>query len=359
MPPAAGRVAASTRAGGVNGSEAMGAQEGVAALVRWAASTYGDGVRLVEAPVAKGEGFDSAVHLLQLEGAGLPPAWRQPLVLRIKADADRTEEALDEAAIQGWVADRGFPSPRVLHVFRPGELVDTAAQVMERAPGVLVLDDVLRRPWRAPRSVALLARLHADLHGLRPDGFPRDDDLLDRRLRLTQHAAEALQDDPLRAGLDRVGAIAPRLRDAPPAVCHGDFHPLNVIVDGTAAMVIDWTDAGVGDRHGDIARTAALFELAAIAASKPAERAVLTRVGPVLRRRYLRSYRRQRPIDDHRVALWTPVHLLHGWSQARALHAGLFDRGGASDDQRTDRVPLSMVDELRHRFDRSMAAVEA
>ena len=37
--------------------------------------------------------------------------------------------------------------------------------------------------------------------------------------------------------------------EGPHVVCNGDFHPLNVMVDGDRASVIDWTDAGLGPRQ--------------------------------------------------------------------------------------------------------------
>jgi len=149
----------------------------------------------------------------------------------------------------------------------------------------------------------------------------------------------------------RIECVADRLRDAPPAVCHGDFHPMNVIVSGRRGAVIDWTDAGVGDRYGDVARTLLLFEIASIAASNAVERLALRRIGPTLGRWYRRSYAADAPLDQERIALWTPVHLLHGWSQVRGLHAGRFADDG------TERIPASFGDELRRRFEAAMMAL--
>jgi aminoglycoside phosphotransferase (APT) family kinase protein len=328
----------------------------IAALIGWLDARYGRGVALAEPATSKGEGFDSDVYLVRFSGDALPEEWRRPLVLRIKSDGDRLDEARHEAATQAWLANRGYPAPRVLEVFAPGALLDRPAQVMERAPGALMLDSVVSKPWRALRAVRQLASLHVQLHTMPIDDFPVGDDLLDRRLRLPRHAAEELGDESLRAGLDRVMALAPRLRESPPSVCHGDFHPLNVLLDGEHATVIDWTDAGIGDRHGDVARTLVLFDVAAIAASNAGERVALRAAGPRLGKAYRRAYHRALPLDPERVNLWKPVHLLHGWSQALSLHAGMFDRGDGHDD-RHDRVPPKMVAELDRRFHAAIARV--
>jgi aminoglycoside phosphotransferase (APT) family kinase protein len=332
------------------------ADEPPVALSRWLERRFGGPVQLAEPPSAVGDGFDSATWVVRYSGATLPEPWRAPLVLRIKASADRAAEAEREAAIQAWVADRGYPAPRVLAVLAPGEVVDLPAQVMERAPGSMLLDHVRSRPWQAPGLLRRLADLQADLHDLPVDGFPAGEDLLDRRLRLTRAVADQLDDGRVRAGLDRVEALTDQLRSGPLSVCHGDFHPLNVMATPHQATVIDWTDAGLGDRHGDVARTLLLFELAAIAAESPVERRALRLVGPRLAWAHRRRYLRRLPLDGRRLELWTPVHLLHGWAQMSALRAGLLG-ASADPDDRVERVPPELVDEVRRRFDTAVAAV--
>jgi aminoglycoside phosphotransferase (APT) family kinase protein len=324
--------------------------DAVAGLVEWARARFGGPVELASPVARRGEGFDSDIFLLRLTGAPLPEAWRAPLVLRVKSDPGRLAEAEREAAVHRWLGDLGYPVPEVLAVLTPGEVADRPAQVMTRAPGALMLDRVRRAPWEARRRTAQLAALHVRLHHLPPEGFPVVDDLLDRRLALSRRTAVALDDARLQRALARTEALSNRLRGAPGVVCHGDFHPLNVLVDGAQGTVIDWTDAGVGDRHGDVARTLALFSLAAIAASNRVERALLRRVGPLLGRWYRRAYDAVSPLDPERLALWMPVHLLHGWSQVLAVHAQGSPGGEA-------RVPLAMAADLERRFDRALADV--
>jgi aminoglycoside phosphotransferase (APT) family kinase protein len=133
---------------------------------------------------------------------------------------------------------------------------------------------------------------------------------------------------------------------------------MNVVVSGRHTSVIDWTDAGIGDRHGDVARTLLLFEIAAIAASNAVERVALRRIGPLLGRWYRRSYAATAALDEARIALWRPVHLLHGWSQVRGLHAGQFygGSGGTATADRAGRIPASLGDELQQRFEAAMTA---
>jgi aminoglycoside phosphotransferase (APT) family kinase protein len=322
-------------------------------LRAWLVARF-DGRVVPATPVtSNGDGFDSTICFVRFSGASLPHEWRRPLVVRVKRGADDLAEAEREARVNAWLVDRSFPTPRILEVFEPGVLASGPAHVMERAPGAMMLDALRAQPWRAPSIVGAFAAAHVRLHQLTPPGFPVADDPLDRRLRLIRDAARELDDVSLANGLRDVEALADRLRAAPPSVTHGDFHPLNALLAGSHVSVIDWTDAGVSDRHSDIARTRILFDVAAIAASNPWEQRALRVVGPQLGRMYLRAYNLRCRIDRDRVALWTPVHLLHGWSQVASLRAG---RWATGDDDRADRVPDAMVDELRDRFRRALAA---
>jgi aminoglycoside phosphotransferase (APT) family kinase protein len=333
----------------------VNAETEVARLAAWLEAHTGARVALREPAGSSGDGFDSDVYFLRLDGTALAPEWRRPLVLRVKPDGASLDDARREAAIQGWVAARGYPAPRVLAVLEPDERSGRPAQVMERAPGEVMLTALLRRPWGARRATHQLASLHAQLHRLPVDGFPADDDLVDRRLRLVRQVVGELDDKDLCAALHAVESLGPRLRDAPPSVCHGDFHPLNVVVSGSGAVVIDWTDAGIGDRHGDVARTRVLFDVAHIAATNRTERRVLRHAGPLLGRAYLGAYGRLAGLDRHRVDLWVPLHLLHGWCQMRALDAGLFDRSPGGP--RKVSVPPGMAGELRRRFEAALDRV--
>ena len=140
--------------------------------------------------------------------------------------------------------------------------------------------------------------------------------------------------------------IALALNTGPTLVCHGDFHPLNVIVNGDTATVIDWTDAGLGDAMGDVARTALLLRVAGVATAEPALRSVLRAAAPALSRMYLRNYRQIAPFDPARFRLWTTIHLLHGWTQVRALHAGAV--GSASERA---QIPEGLAPWLKRRYD--------
>ena len=219
----------------------------------------------------------------------------------------------------------------------------------------MLLNVLVSSPWRFRTLMGELARLQAQVHRTNPEGFPPGDDLLDRRLALTRDTAERLDHEPLQRALVDVEVITHRLCRGPPAVCHGEFHPLNVLIGSAGLQLIDWTDAGVGDRHGDVARTLLLFSVAWLASESRSERLALRAMGPLLGRFYRRAYQREIALDKERVALWTPVHLLHGWSQAIGVNEGLFASSESTGSD--ERIPGSLAGTLQSRFYTALAAV--
>ena len=100
-----------------------------------------------------------------------------------------------------------------------------------------------------------LARLHADILAVTPPiTLPRQAD----RLRCKLRRAGA------RFDLDTGPGLAALMASVPPStaglrLCHGDFHPGNVILSPGGPVTIDWFDAARGHPVCDIARTSLLL----------------------------------------------------------------------------------------------------
>jgi len=270
-------------------------------------------------------GADFWVYGLRFAGPGLPPRWSAPLVARVPAAAARYDMLQQDSAVQCWAAARGYPAPEVLTVLAPGQALPSPVQVMARVPGVPLVA-ASDRPWGFPQLLTRMGGAHAELHRLgRPPADAHPGKVPDKWLRLTRRLTQSGDCGQLAGPLRAVELVAGRLEVADPVVCHGDFHPGNVLAapGGSALHVIDWTSVGVGDRHGDIAWTLLWFEIAAVAAPRPM--GLLMRVlRGRLARAYLTGYRRVLPVDRERVRLWRPVSLLRIWSAAEASQRGFF-----------------------------------
>jgi aminoglycoside phosphotransferase (APT) family kinase protein len=124
------------------------------------------------------------------------------------------------------------------------------------------------------------------------------------------------QHDGFRAAFDRAGsALPPEARtvaeatlDALPrgtSVCHGDFHPGNVVMSERGPVVIDWLTASRGNPVADVARTLLLATDAALPRYMGKVQVAMIQAA---RRRfgnvYLRRYQELRPIRVEELASW-------------------------------------------------------
>ena len=274
---------------------------------------------LAEAPVALAGGFDTDIYALRLRGA--PPAFGGPLVLRLLRAHHDPARALREQATQNALAALGFPAPRVLMAEAVTAPLRVPFVLMERLPGRPLLET------RALNMGAVLADLQCRLHALDPAPLSRalgPPGSFDGYLDAFAGRIERAKLDELAPLLGWLRARRPPF--AAPAICHGDFHPQNVLVEhGRVTGVLDWPNALVADPAFDVASTLNILRFVpAGLTSMPAALRWVARVAqPLLARRYLASYRRQRPIDDARLAYYQVAAALRALVRAGETQRGL------------------------------------
>ncbi len=125
--------------------------------------------------------------------------------------------------------------------------------VLERLGGSDMLSLLQRQPWRVLGLARALAGMHLAVHEVRAPG-----ELPELRQVLAARIADAVLPPHLRA-------YALRVLDALPDgdhLCHGDYHPGNVLVAADRVAVIDWPNAARGAPEADHARTMLLLRWA-------------------------------------------------------------------------------------------------
>jgi aminoglycoside phosphotransferase (APT) family kinase protein len=143
--------------------------------------------------------------------------------LVLRRSRDRRSMAA-EARIMEYLHAQGYPVPAVEEIS-----ADEADLVMERIQGRSMVDAIAHAPWTVRRQARVLAQLHHDLHEVAAPGF--------------------LPPAPVGPG-DRI--------------LHLDLHPLNVIIGPKRAVVIDWTNACLGDPGVDVALAWILLSAGAV-----------------------------------------------------------------------------------------------
>jgi aminoglycoside phosphotransferase (APT) family kinase protein len=208
-----------------------------------------------------------------------------------------------EHAIHDALVAASYPAPRVLRSCTDTTALGGAFLIMERLPGKPLPD---ARPFGMGNTLAdLQSRLHALdsaplVRALEDIGASRV--TLDDHLSGLRERMRTLPDSqPFAAALDWLVQNRPP-EGQPSVICHGDFHPFNIIVDGDDAGVIDWPGALIAEPAFDVGATLAILRLAPMPDEMPA---LLRRFAGVARsllaRRYLGAYRKQRPLDTARL----------------------------------------------------------
>jgi aminoglycoside phosphotransferase (APT) family kinase protein len=256
--------------------------------------------------VALRGGYDTQVFAFRL--SGISGVWARPLILRLLGPQHDPRRAIREQVIQNTVAGLGYPAPRVL---------SASADPRALGGGFLVMERVAGRPLLAERwfgVASVLVESHRRLHSL--DATPllealrgeagRDAVTFDGLLTQLQDRVTRRSLDGLRLAMDWLTALRPAT-DERPVICHGDFHPQNILVSrGTVTGVLDWPNVVVADAAYDVASTRLILGLVPVQLiGVPAPlRAPAGLARRWMLRRYVSRYRRHRAIDPIALAYY-------------------------------------------------------
>lgn len=216
-------------------------------------------------------------HVLKLYQSWCPPDW-----------ADY------EARIARIVHEAGIPSPAVGKIL---EVNDRRGLIYEHIEGISMLQDMNARPWMIWRHAKTLADLHVKINQQPIEGLPPYKDRLCSDIRRSHDLDDELQ--------KKVIAMLAELPNGK-YLCHGDFHPGNVLLTKNGPMVIDWMTACSGLPGADVARSSMILQIGAKAAGKQVRPIVLWAIG-MFYQNYLNRYRSQVADIENEIKRWMPV----------------------------------------------------
>jgi len=220
--------------------------------------------------------------------------WDDRHILKLYRDWCPLDWADYEARVAHAITEAGIPSPAA------GDIVEVDGRrgvIYERIEGISMLQDMNARPWTLLQHARSLAELHVKINQQFITGVPLYKDRLNHDIRSTPHLPEDLRNKALAA----LG-ILPDGQN----VCHGDYHPGNVIITKNGPIVIDWMTASIGSPWADVARTSLLLSIGAKGAGK--------QVSPIIRiaiklyhQTYLNRYRVLNPDTENELNRWMTV----------------------------------------------------
>ena len=200
--------------------------------------------------------------------------------------------------------------------------------IFEYIDGASMLQDLAKRPWLIFSYSKQMAKSHWKIH----------------KAHLIAHEIpslkESLIDKILRAPLlttKEKGIIVSHLlalKDRR-AICHGDFHPDNIIISKNGLVTVDWITARVGNSMADVARTWLLLTMGTLPEKKSGIEVFLAKyLRNAFYHSYIREYKKLSKISDAAFEDWKlPVaaaRLLENVSEQENQHLLNFIRSKLS-----------------------------
>lgn len=275
-----------------------------------------------ENPARISGGYDASIFGFTLNDA--PEPLRGPLILRLNRVGTNPQRIKLEGIVHNWLAGQNYPVPAVHVAELAAEPLGAPFTVMTRlagkplaheiaqvlgsgsvlttARGLLRVPSILRDITDAWVDVQL--RLHAldptpliaavSAGGLDPAVVTLDGQLSSLALVVRQLSLDGVQ-----PAIDWL--VTHRAASLRPTVCHGDFHPLNILGDqGKVSGVIDWANMVVAPAEMDVG--SAIANIATVPFDvpdvlKPVVRMVIARVLTI----YRRAYAARHPLNEDAV----------------------------------------------------------
>jgi uncharacterized protein (TIGR02172 family) len=221
-------------------------------------------------------------------------AWQEGQVLKLFYDWFDLEAIEYEAWIARAIHASGLPVPAVGEIVRAN---DRNGLVYKRVDGDSMWERLSRKPWNVFRYAKRTAELHAEMHRRT---LPTD--IPSQRQQLVHKVRRA---DILPGHLRSKALVALETMPDGDRLCHGDFHPGNILMAPQGERIIDWIDASRGNPMADLARST-ILALGAAETSQ-IQHGWLKTATHIFHATYIHHYFKLRPGGEDEYNRWLPI----------------------------------------------------
>jgi uncharacterized protein (TIGR02172 family) len=173
--------------------------------------------------------------------------WQDNTILKLYHEWCPSNWVEYESKVAHAVVEAGIQTPVA------GEIVEVNGRrgiIFERVSGISMLQDMNNHPWKLFQYARTLAVLQFKINQLSLPGFMPYKDELAYAIRKAPH----LDNHTRKKVLDMLSSLPDGDR-----VCHGDFHPGNIMLTDKGAVVIDWITVRTGNPIADFTRTSMIL----------------------------------------------------------------------------------------------------
>ena len=228
-------------------------------------------------------------------GSGNLFNWGEDQILKVYGPEVPREFVVQLGKKEKSFYDAGLPVPRLGELL---EIEDSLGQIYERVEGKSLRDELFSLTEndepRVNELATVFANVHFQIHSCNTvevqmqhqrEFFPS---LLER--------IDSLSDGLKKALVNEIKEISNGNQ-----ICHGDFHPLNVLISSKGPVVIDWNNSHSGNPLEDVARS----KLILVGASRmyPSLKKIVDRFREV----YLNRYIQLNKIGHDQIDRWWPI----------------------------------------------------
>jgi aminoglycoside phosphotransferase (APT) family kinase protein len=157
----------------------------------------------------------------------------------------------------------------------------------------------MKHPLSSGHYAKQLATLHYGIHQCRGLELPKYKESLEWNIRHTDYLTE-----------DQKLAVLNLLEELSEgdSLCHGDFHPGNIMKDGDDVYILDWMTAAVGSPAADVARTVLLLKDSALPGHIPQPvKFLIGCMRKSMAAAYLKQYLKLSGLQKEEVGSWRTV----------------------------------------------------
>ena len=214
-------------------------------------------------------GWETEIESFDLEWISDSEKITQSLVVRIFPGNGASQKAQKEFRVMKKLQDIKYPVPTVHIVETDGSIIGNPFILMDRIEGGTVEDRIVHSSEKRAYWLDVMCELFVDLHNREWSLFVSESEIelfedpyyiVNTTLSAYRELLEQTNSHVLLPIVEWLEANVESVPCTKPSIVHGDFHPMNVLLDeNDNPYVIDWGAARVNDSRADIAWSLLLY----------------------------------------------------------------------------------------------------
>jgi len=180
-------------------------------------------------------------------------------------------------------------------VYKLIEIDNRSGIIYERINGITMMKVISSKPWKVKKEAQRLAELHKSIQQKVDFELPN----CKTRLKDNISKTELLQEDIKKRLYDYIDEL-----EDDNILCHGDFHPDNVLITKYGEIIIDWMTATKGNPLADIARTSVMFKFGDVPVKSYIEKQIINFIRNKFYLEYIKHYIRVTGVKREQIERW-------------------------------------------------------